>query len=199
MNDEQRVGVFIQAGGQSSRMGGNKALLPLGDQLCIERVIAAARAVVPDLTLIANDPETYRFLGYPIISDAYRGIGPLGGVHTAVLNCSTACALILACDLPFITPELLRYLISEAAEYEAVVPKDAEGRLQPLCAVYGRGCLDHIIRLIESGEYKPRALFDHVRTRVIEFTELSSLPGADLFFFDMNTPESYEQAKAILR
>lgn len=193
------VSVFIQAGGQSSRMGRNKALLPLGGSTCIERVLAVARQISSPVTIVTNDPQPYQFLGCPFISDTYRGVGPLGGIHTVLQHSPTPWALILGCDLPFITVDLLRYLIHQADAYDVVVPKGADGRLQPLCALYARSALTEVVHLIESGEAKPRALFPRVNTRVVEWAEISSLPGADRFFFDMNTPESYEQAEALLQ
>lgn len=193
------VSIFIQAGGQSSRMGGNKALLPLGGQTCIERVLTVATQISPSVTIVANDANPYRFLNRPLISDMYPGIGPLGGIHAALHHCSTDWALILGCDLPFVTTPLLRYLIAQADGYDAVVPQSEDGRLQPLCALYARSCLSEVIRLIESQELAPRALFPRVRTRVVRWDELSSLPGAQWFFFDMNTPESYERAKALCK
>jgi molybdopterin-guanine dinucleotide biosynthesis protein A len=201
--DSQRtdgpVSVFIQAGGRSARMGQNKALLPLGGTTCIERVLAAAKQIALTIAIVTNDPQSYHLLGCPFISDIYRGIGPLGGIHTVLQQSPTLWALILGCDLPFITADLLRYLIQQTNGHDVVVPQDADGRLQPLCALYARSCLSPAIHLIESGETKPRALFSRVRTRVVEWSEVGSLPGAELFFFDMNTPESYQQAKALLQ
>lgn len=198
-NHESRISVFIQAGGQSSRMGRSKALLPLGDQTCIERVLAVAKQISTPVTIVTNDPPPYQFLGCPIISDVYRGLGPLGGIHAALQHCSTDWALILGCDLPFVTAELLRYLIAPADGFDAVVPRSEDGRLQPLCALYRQSCVSEVVRLIESKALAPRALFPRVRTRVVEWSEVSSLPGAERFFFDMNTPESYEQARALLQ
>ncbi|MCS6805050.1 MAG: molybdenum cofactor guanylyltransferase [Acidobacteriota bacterium] len=191
------LSVFIQAGGHSSRMGCNKALLPLGSQTCIERVLAVAMQISPSVTIVANDANSYRFLNCPLISDTYRGIGPLGGIHAALQHCQADWALILGCDLPFLTAPLLRYLIAQANDFDAIVPRSEDGRLQPLCALYARRCLSEVIRLIESKELAPRALFPRVRTRVVQWRELSSLPGAQWFFFDMNTPDSYERAKAL--
>jgi molybdopterin-guanine dinucleotide biosynthesis protein A len=179
-------------------MGQNKALLPLGSYTCIERVLAVAKQISSPVTIVTNDPQPYQFLGCPFISDSYRGIGPLGGIHTVLQHCLTHWALILGCDLPFVTTDLLRYLIEQADAYDVVIPRSEDGRLQPLCALYARSCLTEVISLIESGEAKPRALFPRVRTRIVEWSEISSLPGAELLFFDMNTPESYEQARTLL-
>ncbi|MBI3949762.1 MAG: molybdenum cofactor guanylyltransferase [Acidobacteria bacterium] len=197
-NHESRISVFIQAGGQSSRMGQNKALLPLGDKTCIERMLVVAKRISTNVTIVANDPQSYQFLGCPIISDIYRGTGPLGGIHAALQHSPTYWALILGCDLPFVTVDLLRYLIQQADAYDVVVPRSEDGRFQPLCALYARSCLAEVVHVIESGEAKPRALFPRVRTRIVEWSEISLLPVADLFFFDMNTPESYKQAAAFV-
>lgn len=197
-NHESSISVYIQAGGHSSRMGQNKALLPLGDTTCIERVLAVAKQVSPLVVVVTNDPPLYEFLGCPLISDVYPGLGPLSGIHAALTHCQTDWTFILGCDLPFVTAELLRYLMAQAVHFDVLVPRSQDGRLQPLCALYARTCLGQVTRLIEVKELAPRALFPRVRTRVVEWAEISSLPGAPLFFFDMNTPESYQQARALL-
>ena len=99
------IHVAVLAGGQSRRMGRDKALLPLGDQTLIERVIAAARPLACPC-FIVGDPATYAHLGLPVHPDRHPGLGPLGGLHTA-LGATGAPVLLLACDLPFLTPDFL--------------------------------------------------------------------------------------------
>jgi molybdopterin-guanine dinucleotide biosynthesis protein A len=179
-------------------MGQNKALLPLGGVTCIERVLAVARHISTQVTVVANDPKSYEFLNCPMISDIHRGIGPLGGIHAALDHSPTRWVLILSCDVPFITTDLLRYLIAQTDSYDIIVPRSEDARLQPLCALYARSCLDEISRLIEAGDLAPRALFPRLKTRIVEWAEIHSLPGADLFFLDIDTPEHYEYARKLV-
>jgi len=188
------VSGFIQAGGRSSRMGTDKAWLRLGELTLIERIIKAMEPAVSSLAIVANDAEKYSRLGLTVFADDYPGIGPLSGIYTALRNCATEYALVVACDLPFVTGELFSFLIASSEDYQAVVPLDRDGQLEPLCAVYARSCLSVARELIERGERRPRALFERVRTRFLDFQLLAHMPNADDFFVNLNTPEDYRRA-----
>jgi molybdopterin-guanine dinucleotide biosynthesis protein A len=189
---------FVTAGGRSSRMGRDKAWLDLNGRAMIERVIAALAPAVSSVAIIANAPEYHR-LGLPVLADTSTGIGPLEAIRTALINCPTTHAILVGCDLPFVTAELFEALAIQASEYEAVVPVGPDGRLEPLCAVYSKRALDRVIDLIESGERKISLLFDLIRTRLVAFDELRRLEGAELFFLNVNTPEDYSRALEMAR
>lgn len=188
-----QVSGFITAGGRSSRMGLDKAWLKVGGTTMIERVIAAIKPVAASLAIIANKEE-YEALGLPVFRDTRAGIGPLEAIHTALANSPTRHALLAGCDLPFVTSELFSCLIRLAGDYHSVVPIGADGRLEPLCAVYTIDSLPRVIELIESGERKVARLFDHIPTRFVEFYELTHLKGSSLFFENINTPEEFSRA-----
>ena len=104
-------------------------------------------------------------------------------------------AAIVACDLPFVTGELFMRLAGWRENFEAVVPVQADGRLQPLCALYRKGaCLSRAEELIAAGERRPRVLLEGVRTRRIMPEELADLSAAELFFTNVNTPPDYARA-----
>jgi molybdopterin-guanine dinucleotide biosynthesis protein A len=192
------VSGFITAGGRSSRMGLDKAWLSIGGRTMIERVIAALKPVTASLAIIANKEE-YEALGLPVFRDTCAGIGPLEAIRTALANSPTRHALLAGCDLPFVTSELFSFLIRLAGDYHegayhSVVPIGADGRLEPLCAVYTIDSLPRVIELIESGERKIARLFDHIPTRFVEFYELNHLKGSSLFFENINTPEEFSRA-----
>ena len=184
---------FITAGGRSSRMGRDKAWLRLGASTMIERVIAALKPATRSLALIANSRE-YEALGLPVFRDTYEGIGPLEAIRTALANSPTRHVLLVGCDLPFVTSELFSFIIGLAGDYQAVVPRGADGRLEPLCALYATDALPDLIELIRSGERKVSRLFDRIPTRVVGFQELDHLEGSNLFFENINTPEEFSRA-----
>ncbi len=196
------ISAFIQAGGQSTRMGRNKALLPIGRKPCLEWVIAAARAVTSEITVVTSDPQVRAFChewGVTLASDHYRGVGPLAGLHAALARCRGEAALVLACDLPFLTGEFLRLLEESFGETEAVVPLDAKGHPQPLCALYAVACLPVVTDLIEHGERRMGRVLERLTVRFLAFSEIAHLPGAEDFFWDLDTPEDYRRARRYFR
>lgn len=184
---------FVTAGGRSSRMHRDKALLELGDRTLIERVIAALRPVTSTVAIIANDP-LYEKFGLPVFSDTHQGFGPLEAIRTALANTAAPRVALAGCDMPFVTSELFAFLIDQAERYDAVVPLDKERRLEPLCAVYSTGAMSAVCRLIETGDLKTARLFDMINARFVEFEEVRHLPHSELFFENINTPQDYDRA-----
>jgi molybdopterin-guanine dinucleotide biosynthesis protein A len=189
---------FITAGGRSSRMGVDKAWLELGGQAMIEKVIAALKPVASTVAIIANVPE-YARLGLPVFADEQSGIGPLEAIRTAMANSATSQFFLVGCDLPFVTAELFRFLLSIAGDHQAVVPIGADGKLEPLCAVYRAEALPIVTKLIAKGDRKVSRLFDPTSTRFVVFEELRHLKRSELFFENINTPEDYARAAQSLQ
>jgi molybdopterin-guanine dinucleotide biosynthesis protein A len=191
----QRVAGFIAAGGLSSRMGRDKAWLDLGGRPMISHVIDAVRQVAPDLAILGNSPR-YAELGLPVYADSQPGVGPLEAIRTALAN-TTSLALIVACDLPMVTPPLFEFLLSISEPGKAVVPVGPDAKLETLCAVYPRSALEPVTRLIDSGERMIRRLFELVELREVAFSELSHLAGAEHFFDNVNSPDDYARVMEI--
>ena len=182
---------FILTGGRSRRMGTEKARLLFEGQTFVERIARELSAVTSSIKLVGdNSPGTQPKL--QTAPDVYPQWGALGGVHAALSVCGAGWALVTACDFPFVTSELFEKLTSLRGDFEAVAPIQADGIRQPLCSLYRIDpCLKLAKQLIKSGERKPIALLQSVRTRWVEFSELSKLEGAKSFFDNINTPEDY--------
>jgi len=189
----QVTGVIL-AGGQSRRMGQDKAFLPFGRGLLIERVIEVVQQVTADVILITNTPERYQRFGLPMFSDVIAEAGSLGGIYTGLVSAKTPYSLCLACDMPFVKPTFLRFLCRTAAEADVVIPRNADD-FQPLCAVYSQVCRDPIRHKIEVGQLKITGFFDQVRVRVIDGDLLTRYDPPDVMFFNANTPEEYAKAQ----
>ncbi len=190
---------FILVGGRSSRMGTDKSRLQIGGRTSVERIAAELRQITRRISLVGPsradaDPDL------KMVPDTHEHWGALGGIHAALSACTDAWALIVACDLPFVTRDLCSRLrtLSQEDSPDAVVPMQSDGRPQPLCALYRReSCLLEAEKLIASGEHTARALLANVKTRWVQPEELIDLPGAENFFFNVNTPQDYERAKQI--
>jgi len=189
---------FILAGGASSRMGVDKAALRLGGESLVGRAARALGAVAGRVSLVSPREDAGQF-GLPVVRDVYGGRGAVGGLHAALTACRAPWALVLACDLPFVTAALLGRLASLAGpEFDAVAPVQADGRQQPLCALYSaRVCAEAARGLIEAGELRPRELLRRARTRWVGFDEVRDLPGSADFFRNLNTPAEYGDARRL--
>lgn len=186
---------FILAGGKSRRMGTDKSQLVLNGHSFVELIARELSAVTSSIKVVgdkASEAELEVRLNLESAPDVYPGWGALGGVHAALSACSKEWALVVACDFPFVTSELFATLASVHGDFEAVAPIQTDAIPQPLCSLYRiEPCLLLAEQLIKSGERKPLALLQSVRTRWVLFSELNHLKGADCFFDNINTPEDY--------
>ena len=180
---------FILSGGQSRRMGRDKCDLTLNGQTFVERI---SDQMVPVTNSVKVVGKLARRSRHSHVADVYPEWGALGGVHAALANCSSKWALVVACDFPFVTTDLFARLRDLSAGFDALAPVQADGVPQPLCTLYRVDpCLAQAEQLIKSGERKPIALLQSVRTRWIGFDELADLEGSESFFYNINTPEDY--------
>ncbi|MHB8621339.1 MAG: molybdenum cofactor guanylyltransferase, partial [Chloroflexota bacterium] len=133
-DDSAPASVVLLAGGKSSRMGSNKALLRFRDgQTVIERMVARLRPLCDELLLVTNTPGAYAFLGLPMFGDLYPGAGSLGGIYSGLTRALHQRALAVSCDLPLIDPAVVRFLLDLPFDYDLLVPSSG-GRQQPLHA-----------------------------------------------------------------
>jgi molybdopterin-guanine dinucleotide biosynthesis protein A len=186
---------FILTGGKSRRMGSDKSRLTLKGQSFVERIAAELLAVTRSIKIIGDNAGAGE-PGLPVVRDIYPGWGALGGVHAALSACSATWAFVVACDFPFVTSQLFAKLAGLRGDFEAVAPIQSDDIPQPLCSLYRvEPCLEVAEQLIKSGERKPVALLQSVRTRWVPYPELNELAGADRFFDNINTPQDYARAK----
>jgi molybdopterin-guanine dinucleotide biosynthesis protein A len=184
---------FVLAGGKSSRMGANKAFLEIGGQTLLRHALATLRGVC-DHVAIVGDPATFVAHG-PVIADSFAECGPLAGIHAALSHSSAELNVILAVDMPFVSTELLGFLVAAAGTSDGIVTVARTGRgFQPLCAVYRRDFAAVAEQALRAGKYKIDSAFATVRVRVIEVQELAAAGFSENNFFNVNTPEERRAA-----
>jgi len=184
---------FILAGGKSTRMGTDKAFVLLDGRTLIQRMFDLAGNVTPRVAIV-GDPV--KFAAFPwVVEDIFRGCGPLGGIHTALRSSCTKLNLVLAVDLPFVSPAFLQFITATSRESTATVTvaRTNEG-WQPLCAVYRKDFSDLAERALGNGQYKIDALFSETDVRVIEESEFSAAGFSPELFRNLNTPEDLSEA-----
>jgi molybdopterin-guanine dinucleotide biosynthesis protein A len=193
--------VCIQAGGQSSRMGEDKALKTFLGRPLIQRVVERLSLVADELIVTTNRPDDYAFLKLPLISDLKPGRGALGGLYTAIASASNPMVAVVACDMPFASTTLLeaatRLMVEEATD--VVIAKSEEG-FEPLHAVYRREtCLPAIEAAIEADQWKVVAWFSQVKIRVLTSEEIKRYDPSGLAFWNVNTPEEFAKAEEMAK
>ncbi|MBK8780691.1 MAG: molybdenum cofactor guanylyltransferase [Anaerolineales bacterium] len=193
--------VVIQAGGQSSRMGEDKALkLFLGRPL-IERVIENLLPIADEMIVTTNRPAEYGFLNHRLVPDLRPRRGSLGGLYTAIASASHPFVAVAACDMPFASKNYFEsaYRLMVKEEADVVISKTDQGH-EPFHALYRReACLPVIESAIDADQWKVIAWFPQVKLRVVSPDELKSFDPSGLCFWNLNTPEEFTEAERIAR
>jgi molybdopterin-guanine dinucleotide biosynthesis protein A len=196
-NRFNKVSAAILAGGQSKRMGTDKALLPVGGQSMIKHVVETVRVKVREVNIISNEPQKYAFLNLPIYKDAVQKRSPLVGIYTALLHSRQQRCLTIACDLPFLSAELIQFLCENCDSYD-VLAFESDSGIEPLCAVYSKNCLPVIEKQIHSDNFKITNFYHNVLTRIVPLG-----PGMSFYdskvFFNVNTREELKQARNLCK
>lgn len=182
------------AGGKSSRMGTNKALLPVGRETLIGKAVNTLKSLFPEIILVTNEPELYQDLGVKLIKDLIPGCGPLGGIHAALVASPYRYNFVVACDMPFLEPQLIRFMVEQAPGYDGVVPAIG-GRFEPLHAVYAKSCLPPIEECLRNHITKIIAFYPAVHLRYLEADVLGRYGDLSKIFFNINTPADLAWAR----
>lgn len=189
----------IIAGGQSRRMGRDKAFVELGGKALIERVIErSADLGQTETILITNKPTDFAHLSLPMYHDLLPGKGSLGGIYTALVQAQSPDVLALACDMPFVNTELLRYMLDQIrADIDIVVPR-VDGYPQGLHAIYKKICIEPIAEQLAADRLKIIRFYDRMRVRYLDETDYAAFDPQGRSFANINTPEELAKAKRLL-
>ncbi len=179
-------------------MGREKALLPWGDGDLLGHTLARLAAVASEVRILSGPTPRFLERGFPVDTDTPDvppfAAGPLAGLLAALTAAAARAALVLAVDLPLVPAELLWRLVERLPGLDAVVPSSPRGP-EPLCAVYGPGCLEPIRRRMGAGERKATVFWPEVRVLQITPDELADLGDPEGLFLNVNAPADYERAR----
>lgn len=193
--------LVIQAGGESRRMGTDKALVPFLGVPLIERVIARLAGLGDELVVTANQPGAYRYLNLPIFSDLLPGRGALGGLYTALHAASQPLVAVVACDMPFANAGLLAaqrdLLLAEGAD--AVIPRTSGGT-EPFHALYRReACLPAVQAALEAEKWRVDAWFPNANIHFLTPEETRLHDSLGIAFWNVNTLDELVRAEQFAR
>jgi molybdopterin-guanine dinucleotide biosynthesis protein A len=193
--------IAIQAGGESRRMGQDKALMPFLGQPLIERVVRRLTPIADEVIVTTNRPADYAFLALPLFSDKHTGRGALGGLFTALFSAQQPLVAVVACDMPFVSPNLLAFQarLLEAEAADVVIPFPQEG-YEPLHAIYRReSCLPAVEWALANQQWKLIAWFSKVKVRTLTVEECRQHDPGGLAFSNINTPQELAEAEELAR
>lgn len=199
MASSKAINGFVLAGGESRRMGRDKALIHLGSEPLVLRAAGLLEPFANEVALIAPR-DRYTNLGLRVVSDQWPDKGPLAAICTGLLRSSADWNIFLACDLPLISSRFIQYLVKRILKTrsDAVVPRTEEG-WQPLSAAFHSRCRTPFVRALEAGRRSVIGLFDEVRVDVIGVDELANAGLSDREFANMNTPEDWKRIQKLLK
>ena len=189
--------IVIQAGGESRRMGQDKALLPFLGQPLIERILKRISGLADEILVTTNNPGAFQFLGVPLYQDLVPDRGALGGLYTALRAASHPLVGIVACDMPFLNPDLLAFEREKLMETKAdvVIPETSSG-LEPFHAVYRRStCLEPVKSALDAGKWRVDAWFYQIKLLALTSEEMRRYDPHLVSFWNVNTPEDLSHAQ----
>jgi molybdopterin-guanine dinucleotide biosynthesis protein A len=202
MGKSIQVSGVIMAGGASQRLGRNKALERIGGKTLIERVVDSLAPLTTEVLVVVGRPEQAAALHLPswvrVVSDRYPGRGSLGGIFSGVGASAEPWSLVVACDMPFLNRELLRHLIGESSDVDAVIPRLGD-KPEPLHALYSKACLASMEAMLRAGQLKIAPLFEAVRVRYVDEGTIDRIDPRHLSFFNINTQADLEEARGYFR
>jgi molybdopterin-guanine dinucleotide biosynthesis protein A len=193
--------VAIQAGGESRRMGQDKALLDFLGKPLIEHVIQRVSMLGEEILITTNKPDDYVDFKLPLFQDVLPGNGALGGLYTALYAAQFPIVIVVACDMPFVNVDILRTAVRTivSGDSDVVIPKTRNG-FEPLHAVYRRKtCLPAVRAAIDRGEKRLISWFSEVELTQIDEAQIAALDPQRIAFMNLNTREDFEIAETIAR
>jgi molybdopterin-guanine dinucleotide biosynthesis protein A len=182
---------YVLAGGQSTRMGRDKAMLELDGVPLLRRVYELLLAICGSATIV-GPRERYISLGLPLIEDARPHCGPLAGIDAALADCTAEWAIVVACDMPGLEDAVLRGLLAEAkraGEAQVVLPVSPGGQAEPLCALYRPSFLQEVRKQLETGRFKLLEAIARAPRREV-------ILDRPHHFMNVNRPEDWEALRA---
>jgi len=187
----------IQAGGKSTRMGGDpKALMELGGRPIVARVLDIVRQVTERVLLVTNTPDLYAFLGLPMVPDVFPEGGSLGGIYSGLRAAPGDAAFTVACDMPFLSEPVARLVLARAGEADVVAPRIGE-QWETLHACYGKACLAPMERRLREGRLRITGFFEEVRVLAITEAEVAAVGDPARVFMNINTPDELARARVL--
>ncbi len=194
------VSAILLAGGKSSRLGTDKAKVKLNGESVMIGAIAEKLSEVSDDIVVSSNSRRYDDITVPVrwVADVKPGAGSLMGLYSGLLAVKHDYAIAVACDMPFINIELLKYMMSLPRDYDALLPRIGD-KTEQLHSIYSKSCLPEMERFLESGRLKITAFLDEINVKFVPEDIINKYDPQHLAFFNVNTAEQLKEAQDILK
>lgn len=191
------ISIAVLAGGQSKRMGQDKAFLEVGGRRVVERVLATVSPLTDDLFISTNSAEQYAEFGLRLVADIYPDKAALGGIYSVIHAARYDSVLVVACDMPFLNADLLKYLIELAPLADVIAPIIEPPQPETLHAVYSKRCLPAIESRLLANKLRVIGFFDDVSVRYVDRAEIARFDPYFYSFVNMNTPSEWQTVREL--
>jgi len=193
------IAAIVLAGGKNLRLGRSKALETIGGKSLIECVVERLRSLASQILIVTSREkcDLPSIDKAEILVDLYPGKGPLGGIYTGLLASRSSHSIVVACDMPFLNTELLRYMVGLSGDSDAVAPRSEGGIAEPLHAIYSKSCMDSMKTHLERNQLQVNSFLNTVRVRYVEQAETQRLDPQLLSFFNINYQSDLDRAIAL--
>ncbi|MDD5748353.1 MAG: molybdenum cofactor guanylyltransferase [Actinomycetota bacterium] len=193
---------LLLAGGKSSRMVADKISLEISGKRLIEIQLDIISEIFDEVLIVGSKKsvpllKVYEKRGVRVMPESFDGMGPLGGIISGLLSSSTIENFVLACDMPFIRRDVIKYFLENLEGYDVVVPQTHTG-LEPLHAVYTKACIAPATEQLKSGNLRVDEFYPKVKVRYIALEELAPFDPSGKFLLNINTPEDLQEAGGIV-
>jgi molybdopterin-guanine dinucleotide biosynthesis protein A len=190
--DKKNISGFVLTGGKSSRMGSDKGLMPFDRKPLVLHALETLDEVAEQVMISAND-AVYSQFSLPVVPDVVHDIGPMGGIYSCLRQSATEFNIFLPCDTPFVPPDLFILLLQHIGDHPCAVPVHDDNKMEPLCAVYRKSCLETFAEFIEKGCYKVHDALARLGYAAVKIDETTPFYD-NLMFFNLNTLPDYHYA-----
>ncbi len=187
----------VLAGGQSRRLGRDKALLEFGGQTLLARTVETLAPLCREVIVVTNSPQAHAHPAARLVGDLLPGMGSLGGIYSGVTAAQTHYSLVVGCDMPFLNPDVVSYLASQTPGFDVIMPRRGE-MLEPLHSIYSKPCLPFIKALLDKRHLRIYDFLPNVRVRYVEESELTPWDPDHRSFRNINTPQDLAEVRALL-
>jgi molybdopterin-guanine dinucleotide biosynthesis protein A len=193
----REVSAIILAGGKNKRIGRNKAFIQISTgETILQNAINILRPISPEIIIVTNRKEAYQKFNVSVVEDLIKESGPLGGIFTGLCYSLSKHNFVVACDMPFIQPDVIGLLLKESGTYDVVIP-ELNGEVEPLFAVYSKNCIPVMFEHLQKQNLKIRQVLGKLQVKRIGAEEVDRLDPEHLSFFNINTEEDLRRAKSL--
>ena len=194
---------IILAGGKNTRIRTNKALLKIPsseagfkEKTFIRIIVEKLRGIFNEIIIVTNNPEEHKALRVKLVKDIIPDKGSLGGLYSGLVHSGTSHSFVVAVDMPFLNPDLIKYMKKFCPKYDVITPK-IKGIYEPLHTIYSKNCLPHIEKQIQDNNLRIIEFFPKLRVKEIKEPTIRKFDPELLSFFNINTLEDYQKAREL--